>query len=71
MSNKFTIGFILGRNLEILLFLYPGRDHPVTAAEVSNTYQFITLYYTWTRQWPDQIIILLRMLDLSPLLYKA
>ena len=46
MSNKFTIGFILGRNLEILLFLYPGRDHPVTAAEVSNTYQFITLYYT-------------------------
>jgi len=71
MHVKFTHGFILGWNLEILLLSYPGRDRSVTAAEFSNTYQFITLYYAWTRQWPDPIVILLGMHDLSPLLYKA
>ena len=40
---KFTHEFILGRNLEILLFSYPGRDRSVTAAAVSNTCQFIAL----------------------------
>jgi len=43
MNVKFTHGFILDRNLNILLLSYPGRDRSVTAAEVSNTYQFITL----------------------------
>ena len=45
MHVKFTYKFILGRNLETLLLSYPGRDHSVTAAEVSSIYQFITLYY--------------------------
>jgi len=39
-------GFILGRNLELLLLSFPGRELSVTAGEVSNTYQFIILYYT-------------------------
>ena len=43
MYIKFTHGFILDRNLNILLISYPERDRTVTAAEVSNTYQFITL----------------------------
>jgi len=43
MHVKFTHGFILDRNLEIVLLSYSGSDRPVTAAEVSNTYQFITL----------------------------
>jgi len=44
MDVKFTHGFILVRNLKILLLPYPGRDRSVTAAaEVNNTYQFITL----------------------------
>jgi len=43
MHIKFTRGFILGRNLGILLLSYPGRDQSVTAAKVNNTYQFITL----------------------------
>jgi len=68
MHIKFT--HILGRNLEMLLLSYPGRDRSVTTAEVSITYQFITLYYAWTRQWPDPIVILLGIDDLSPLLYK-
>ena len=38
MHVKFTRGFILGRNLKILLLSYPGIDRSVTAAEVSNTY---------------------------------
>jgi len=42
---KFTFKFVLSRNLETLLLLNPGRDHSVTAAKVSSTYQFITLYY--------------------------
>ena len=37
---KFTHVIILGRNLEILLLSYPGRDRSVAAAKVSNTYQF-------------------------------
>jgi len=40
---KFTHGFILAGNLKILLLSYPGTDRSATAAEVSNTYQFITL----------------------------
>jgi len=43
MHVKFTHGFILGRNLKILLLSYPGRDRSVTATEVSNNYQFISL----------------------------
>jgi len=43
MRVKFTHGFILCRNLKIVLLFYPGRDRSVTAAEVSNTYQFIAL----------------------------
>ena len=31
----------------------------------------LLFHYAWTRQWPDQIVILLEMHDLSPLLYKA
>jgi len=42
MNVKFMHGFILDRN-SILLLLYPGRDWSLTAAEISNTYQFITL----------------------------
>jgi len=41
MNVKFT--HELGRNLEGLLLLYPGRDRSVTAAKVSNTYQFMAL----------------------------
>jgi len=43
MHVKFTHGFLLGRNFKILLLSYSGRDRSVTAAQVSNTYQFITL----------------------------
>jgi len=43
MNVKFTHGFILDRKLKILLLPYPGRDHSVTAAEVSNNHQFIAL----------------------------
>jgi len=45
MHVKFTHKIILGRNLEILLLLNSGRDRSFTAATVSNTNQFITLYY--------------------------
>jgi len=38
MDVKFTHGFVLDINLEILLLSYPGRDRSVTAAEVNNTY---------------------------------
>jgi len=41
MNVKFMHGFIL--DLKILLLPYPGRDWSLTAAEISNTYQFITL----------------------------
>jgi len=34
---------MLDRNLNILLLPYPGRDLSLTAAEISNTYKFITL----------------------------
>jgi hypothetical protein len=37
MHVKFTLKIVLGRNLEILLLLNPGRDRSVTAAKVSNT----------------------------------
>jgi hypothetical protein len=37
MHVKFTHNIVLGRNLEILLLLKPGRDRSVTAAKVSNT----------------------------------
>jgi len=37
MRVKFT--YKLGLNLETSLLLIPGRDHSVTAAEVSNNYQ--------------------------------
>ena len=37
MHVKFTHDVVLGRNLEILLLLKPGRDRSVTAAKVSNT----------------------------------
>ena len=52
---KFTHEFILGRNLEILLLSYPERDRSVTAAKVSNTYQFITLSLRLnaTMTWSD------------------
>jgi len=43
MHVKLTHGFILARNLNILLPSYSGRDRSVTAAQVSNTNQFITL----------------------------
>jgi len=43
MHVKFTHGLMLGTNLEILLHSYPAGDRSVTAAQVSNTYQFITL----------------------------
>jgi len=45
MHIKFAHVFILGRNLELSLLSHPGRERSVTVAEVSNTYQFITLYY--------------------------
>jgi len=35
--------YIRYENLKILLLSYPGTDRSVTAAEVSNTYQIITL----------------------------
>jgi len=37
MHVKFTHNIVLGRNLEILLPLKPGRYRSVTAATVSNT----------------------------------
>jgi len=43
MRVKLSHGFILRRNLKILLHFYPGRDRSVTAAEVSKSYQFIAL----------------------------
>ena len=70
MHIKFTHGIMLGRDLEILL-MYIQEEIDQSQPQVSNTYQFITLYYAWTLQWSDPIIILSRMHDLSPLLYKA
>ena len=43
MHVKCTYIFVLGRNLETLLLLNPGRDPPITATKVRNTYEFITL----------------------------
>jgi len=43
MHVKITHGFIIGRHLKMLLLSYSGRARSVTAAQVSNTYQFITL----------------------------
>ena len=43
MNVKFTHGFMLERNLKNLLLPYPGSHRSLTAAEISNTYQFITL----------------------------
>jgi len=43
MHVKFTHGFMLDGNLNILLLSYPGRDRSVTAAAISITCQFITL----------------------------
>jgi len=43
MNFKCTYSFILDRKLKILLLPYLGRDRSVTAAEISNTYQFVTL----------------------------
>ena len=37
MHVKFTHDIVLGRNLDILLPLKPGRDRSVTAAKVSST----------------------------------
>jgi len=42
MLNLRKVLYYIG-GLKMLLFSYPGRDRSVTAAEVSNTYQFITL----------------------------
>ena len=58
MFVKFTHGFILDRNLKIVLLSYPGRDQSVTAAAVSNAYQFITLSLCLNPAVPDQIVIL-------------
>jgi len=65
------MNFLLDRDLKILFLLYPGRDRSVTASGVSNTYQFITLPLCLNPALTWSIVILLRMHDLPPLLYKA
>jgi hypothetical protein len=37
MHAKFTHNIVLGRKLEVLLLLKPGKDSSVTAGKVSNT----------------------------------
>ena len=64
MHVRFTYVFVLDRNFEILIL--ESRKRSFSHNRWSQQYQ-----PAWTRQWPDQIIILLAMHDLSALLYKA
>jgi len=64
MRVRFTYIFLLDRKFKIsILEIQEEIDQ---SQPLSQQYQS-----AWTRQWLDQIIILLAMHDLSALLYKA
>ena len=64
MYVRFTHVFVLDRNFEISILEF--RKRSISHNRWSQQYQ-----PAWTRQWLDQIIILLGMHVLSALLYKA
>jgi len=57
-------GFILDRKWKILLLSYPGRDRSVRATEILIS--LLLFHYAWTRQWPDQTVILRGLVTPSP-----
>ena len=64
MHIKFTYVFVLDRNFEILIRFI--QEEIVQSQPLKSA-----LLISLNRQWFDQIIILLRIYDLSALLYKA
>jgi len=53
MNVKLTHGFILGRNLELLLLLYPGRVRSVSR----KSQQYFSVYYSFSTLEPGSDLI--------------
>ena len=71
MHVKFTHGFILDRDLKIYYSHVQEEIDQSQPQKSAIAIGLLLFHNVWTRQWPDRIVKLLEMHDLSPLIYKV